>query len=600
MRLPTPRQPIALLPLDDRPCNRQFPEQLAAIVGQPITMPPRDALGWFTRPGDCDAIATWLRSLTPSPRGLATPSPVLERGQGGEDTLERGPGGKASSPSPVLERGQGGEDTLERGPGGEAYSPSPVLERGQGGEDSLESGVGGEARRGGASRLALSLDMLCYGGLVASRTLGADIPTALTRLSALRELRAARPDAIIFAFSVIMRLGRTVTSPADLEEHLLLRAYSQLLDRVERLGEADARAELERTQQQLDPGRLAGYIAVRRRNHAINRAAVDLVAEGVLDYLVLCQEDAAPVGIHLPEQLALRAQIQERRVGDRVVITSGADEMTMSLLARHITAEADFSPGLAVDLAAEAGGDVVPAFESQPLRETILDHLAICGARPAIPAEADAVLFVHTPTGSQPDIAEAPPPGQAPTLAMQAESVADRVAAASAAERLCGLADVAYCNGADPELIAALERRNALGGLGAFAGWNTAANTLGTVISQLCIMSARGRMVKHDLTRSFLASRLTDDYGYQTCARRRAIAHAEEIGANPFDLGDSRAELERFVNAELEPLSHRYVSQVLPDSAGDAVRVGLPWGRLFEVEVELGAPSSSADPKNLR
>jgi hypothetical protein len=487
------------------------------MVRQKLLMPPRELLGRFTQPGDCEAIADWVRAIP-------------------------------------------------------------------------------------AERLGVSLDMLCYGGLIASRAPGTELPAAVARLDALRELRHRRPDAVVFAFGTIMRLGETVTRTADLEEHLLLRAYSQLLDRVERLGETEARGQLEETQGRIDPGRLAEHMGVRRRNHAVNRAAVELVAEGVLDHLILAQEDAAPVGIHLPEQLALSAQIEEYRVGDRVAITCGADEMTMLLLARHVTAETGLTPGIAVDLAAESGGEVVPSFESQPLRDTILEHIHLSGARPATPADGDAVLFVHTPIGLQPDITEAPPPGQSPALALQAETVTDRVEAASSAGRLVGLADVAYCNGADPELIGALERRDALGRMTAFAGWNTAANTLGTVISQLCIMAAApGARVDEAAVRRFLASRLVDDWGYQSSTRREAIQHATTIGADPFCLGESSAELEAFVNRQLEPLAHRYLSLLIPDWTADAgsLRLSLPWGRLFEVEVGLGSTEIAAGPKNL-
>jgi len=488
------------------------------MVRQKLFMPPRELLGRFTQPGDCDAIADWVQAI-----------------------------------------------------------PS--------------------------ERLGVSLDMLCYGGLVASRAPSAELATALARLNALRELRQRRPNAIVFAFSTIMRLGETVARTADLGEHALLRAYSQLLDRVERLGETEARGELEKTQRELDPERLAQYMAVRRRNHAVNRAAVELIAEGVLDHLILAQEDAAPVGIHLPEQLALSTLIEEHRVGDRVAITCGADEMTMLLLARHVTAETGLTPGIAVDLAAEGGGDVVPAFESQPLRDTILEHIHLSGARPATPADGDAILFIHTPIGAQPDIAEAPPPGQSPTLALQAETVVERVEAASSAGRLVGLADVAYCNGSDPELIGALERRHALDRMSAFAGWNTAANTLGTVISQLCVIAAapRGR-VDQAAVRRFLASRLLDDHGYQSVARREAIQHATAIGADPFCLGESSAELEAFVNRQLEPLAHRYLSSLIPDGTADAgsLRFSLPWGRLFEVEIGLGSTEIADGPKNLQ
>ncbi len=491
------------------------------MVGQQVALPPRELLGWFTSPGDCGAIAHWLRLGA----GLVNPTP----------------------------------------------------------------------------RFGIALDMLCYGGLVASRTLGCDSATALERLAALRELRRRRPEAVVFAFSTITRLGKTVACAPDLQEHLLLREYCQLLDRVERLGERDARPALERTQRELDPAHLADYMSVRRRNHAVNRAAVGLVADGIIDYLVLAQEDAAPVGIHIPEQLALRGQIEEFRVSERVAITCGADEMTMMLLARHVAQSADIAPQLAVDFAAQTGADIVPAYESQPLRDSVQAHIEIVGGEVALPAESDAVLFVHTPIGSQPEVAQAPPQGQSPALAMQAESVVDRIESASLAGRLFGLADVAYCNGADPELIAALERRSAFARLGVLAAWNTAANTIGTVISQLCMMAAHPRSLEPAAVHRFLAARLVDDYGYQSCVRQKAVAYAEQLGADAFCLGPLHAALEAYVDRELQPLAHRYASQLLAESGGgeDCVRATLPWGRLFEIEIETGRPSSAEGSKNL-
>ncbi len=501
---------LAIIPLDDRPCNRLFPQQLAAIGGWDVLMPQREALGWFTEPGDCASIADWL------------------------------------------------------------------------GETSAEGFV-------------VSLDMLCFGGLVASRTLATELEEALGRLEPLRMLRESRPDAALFAFSTITRLGKTVARGSDLQTHELLRLYSQLLDRVERLGEQDARTELALIEDKLEPDVLGEYLQVRRRNHAVNRAAVRLVADGVLDYLVLSQEDAAPVGIHIPEQLALRGQIEEFRVGDKVTITPGADEVGLLLMARHCTLAADDSIGIALDYAADLGADVFPAFESQPLRETAEASIAAAGARVAAPVDADAILFVHTPVDAQPDITQAPPRGQSPALSLQAESLAERVEAAAGAGRVVGIADVAYCNGADPELVAALQRRDLIGKINALAGWNTAANTLGTAVSQLCMTAAAksaGCQGPSEAARQFIAARLVDDYLYQSEVRQKAVARARELGADQFWLGEHHAELEQFVNSEIAPLARDLRSSLGSATLGNAevsIDVLLPWRRLFEVEVRLSA-----------
>jgi hypothetical protein len=471
-------------------------------------MPPREALGWFTRPGDCDAIATWLSEVE-------------------------------------------------------------------------------------AERFVISLDMVGFGGLVASRAPGTSLKQALGRLEVLRRLRESRPDATIFAFSTIMRLGQTVARSSALEEHLLLRSYSELLDRAERLGEQDARADLAQAERKLDSAVLSNYLRARQRNHAVNRAAVGLAADGVLDYLVLSQEDAAPVGIHIPEQLALRALIEEFRVGDRVTIAQGADEVGLLLMARHCVVAAGDSIGIALDYAAEPGADVYPAFESQPLRQTAEASVAAAGARSCPPMEADALLFVHTPVESQPDISEAPPEGQSPALSLQADGLAERVEAAVAAGRVVGVADVAYCNGADPELISALQRRNLLEKLHAFAAWNTAANTLGTVVSHLCVKAAADPAGDHASVRGprwSVATRLLDDYGYQSVVRQRAAERARERGADPFALGSACEGLEEFVSSEMQDIARELLAdfpEALSAGQGPRLRVSLPWHRLFEIEFEF-------------
>lgn len=442
-----------------------------------------------------------------------------------------------------------------------------------------------------AERLVVSLDMLCYGGLVAARSPAVSGQEAQGRLDALRELRRERPDCVVFGFSTIMRLGTTVECEAALVRHERLRLYSELVDRVERMGEERARPELEAVVRQLGEAELRSYLEVRRRCHAINRAAIGLLAEGVLDYLVLAQEDAGPAGLHVAEQVALRDQAREFRVADRVAVHPGADEVGVVLVARHLAAEAGCAPAMAVDYARAEGAEAIARYENGALSATVQGQMRAAGARPAAPGDAEAVLFVHTPIGPQQEAAEAPEPGHSPALALQAESLAERVEAAGEAGRLVGLADAAYANGADPELLAALGRAGAARRLSAYAGWNTAGNTVGTVVGHLCALAAaRAAGWERDqaATERFLVERFVDDYGYQTRVRPRALEQARARGADPFALGEHAGELERWVRDELEPLAHELHSNLVARPGGPSLRrlaVSLPWARLFEVEL---------------
>lgn len=53
---------ILLVPLDNRPASGQFAQMIGAISGTEVQMPPYQMLGNFTKPGDPEAILTWLNS----------------------------------------------------------------------------------------------------------------------------------------------------------------------------------------------------------------------------------------------------------------------------------------------------------------------------------------------------------------------------------------------------------------------------------------------------------------------------------------------------------------------------------------------------------
>jgi hypothetical protein len=325
------------------------------------------------------------------------------------------------------------------------------------------------------------------------------------------------------------------------------------------------------------------------------------VAEDVVDYLVLAQEDAASVGVHLPEQIALAHQAEERRVERRVAIHPGADDVGMLLLARHAALAAGRRCRMAVEYAADGGGDIIPLFEDRPLRDTVEAQVRDVGAAPAAPDEADAVLLVHTPIGQQRDVMETYSEAHGPQLGDQGAEMAERVRTAAGSGRWVGLADAAYCNGADPELVSALRETGAMPRLAAYAGWNTAANTVGTVVSHLSLAALSDPRAGPEARRTsarFVANRLIDDYAYQSCVRQRAVERSKSSGANPHALGNAAPELQRYVGDSLQPYAREIWARVEAErTCGSLVeaRASLPWDRLFEVELELLTSPSSAE-----
>src|SRR5438034_6068224 len=60
-----------------------------------------------------------------------------------------------------------------------------------------------------ADAVVIAIDTLAYGGLIPSRQSHTHLDDVLRSLEPLRVLRAARPDLLIYAFSILMRISRS-------------------------------------------------------------------------------------------------------------------------------------------------------------------------------------------------------------------------------------------------------------------------------------------------------------------------------------------------------------------------------------------------------
>lgn len=494
---------LALLPLDDRPCNRIFPRRLADIAGVQLSAPPLRLLGGFTCPGDSDALAAWLLQASRSADGLI-----------------------------------------------------------------------------------VSLDMLAYGGLIASRTPAVPLWQALARLAALREIRRQHPGLPIFAFSIIMRLGITVDSEDAAHLHAQIKRWAELTDAVRRLRNSRHRAELQALEQNLPPRVRECYLQLRKRNHSVNLAAIDLAAQGVLDYLILAQEDAAPAGLHIPEQRRLRQAARASGAAARVSVHPGADEAGMVLLARHLCAGLGRGPRILPVYVTRSAANLVAGYEDRPIGATVKAQIEAAGARVATDRRnPDMFLLVHTPAGQPREAWQAErypyPEKRLRRFLRQVESHLELGPVA--------LADCAYSNGADPALAQALQQRSILARLHAYAAWNTAGNAIGTCVAHGLARLISPRTARTERThRRFLFERLLDDYAYQTIIRQQAMARARRLALSPLNLGTKRLQLQRFVSRRLQALSRTIWRANFPGPC-PTVRARLPWPRLFEVEIAAGA-----------
>ncbi len=544
---------VAVLPMDDRPVNYDYPICLGRAAGLEILLPPREWLGNPWRASRHADLVDWLARTAPE-----------------------------------------------------------------------------------ADAAVVAIDTLAYGGLIPSRTSPETAESVLKRLEVLRQLKALRPGLPILASSVVLRINRSDSSEEEKPYWATFGSRMFRLSSLEHKSELGYAAPAEiaardALRSEIPEEVYLDYRRGRARNNAVNRAMLDWVAEGVFDYLLLPQDDTAEYGWNVAEARGLQAEIRARSLGERAITYPGADEIGCLLLARYACRLAGFEPRIWPRYSGVTGSSVVTAYEDRPLHELLKAHLApLCGVVADSPQEADLVLFFNAPVEKQGNgdsqwlirrdlgaVKDGMPPKyrlwldrftdtdgyRATRREMQSpgrspEEFVRALLRTMAGGQQVAVADVAFVNAADLALGDILRRQPKVASLAAFGGWNTAGNTLGTVLAQAVIRLIALRTGPTREQRAahleFLFLRFLDDDLYQGRERTRCMVEdLPAVGLEPTMErlpDDKAAEIERRVGAHL----HRGASELrdLFVSSGLARdvhvdRVHLPWHRLFEVGFDV-------------
>ena len=453
--------------------------------------------------------------------------------------------------------------------------------------------------------LVISVDMLVYGGLVASRTHGVGLEEARKRLDFFRWFRRRHPKIPVYAYGVIMRVAPTA-SAATHGIHDKLARWAELKDRVARTGEAAYAAELERLERDLAPGVIRDYLAARERDRQINLAMIDLAKEGVVDELILLQDDAREYGLHRQDQALLRGRLKELGLEARVPIYNGTDEGALSLVSRAVLDRTGMRLRIAPVYSSARSREVIAPYEDHPLRFTVASQIrAAGGVEVGADEKADYRLYINAPE----------------TTAAEFDRFLARMIADLKAGEPVALADLLFpaphFSGADERIVAALRAEGLFDRFVGYAAWNTAGNTLGTTIPHANLRvhllravgrgERRGDRLRAELAHlAFLLNRYAGDYLYHDVVRPEVNARlreeAKQTNEITYQLNAERyAMVDRDVSQSMVPR----VSQFFADNfAGRSypvdsrrqlrltglrdLRVFLPWARTFECVIEFG------------
>lgn len=451
----------------------------------------------------------------------------------------------------------------------------------------------------------VALDTLTWGGLIPSRQSGNDLTEALEHLEVLRDIKAARPSLPVMAYSSIQRVSR---DNDDGEEPSYYRQYGQRIFRRSQLEHRaaagtlaeDETAELAALSEEIPTDVWADQLAIRERTMAVNLAALDLVAEGVIDALVLNQDDTAVWGLNVMTRERLEAEVRRRKLGDRVFVYPGADEVAQVLLARLASLVKGRRTTVGTLFSSRYGPNVQTAYEDRPLGDLVTVHLRAAGAVHAPgTSRPDWWLAVNSPSVKQGqggvqyalehgahvldseertwlEDSEAPVSG----LDRSLEAFQDQLEVALQDGATVTVADVAHVNGADDELMSLLAAAGSLPLLAGYGGWNTAGNALGSAVALGCLAALGANREKLALA---VAARYVDDWLYQARVRSRLLLQPalKPLGLGGFvpaaDIAGVEAQAREWVNEELRAFGLPYTLTSL----------SFPWQRVFEIAYKL-------------
>jgi len=437
----------------------------------------------------------------------------------------------------------------------------------------------------------LSLDLLVYGGLLPSRLHQEEETVLLARLDRLRDLKAAQPNLTILASALIMRTPAYNSSEEEPDYYAdwgaAIFRWGWLQDRQQRQGLTAAEAaELTEVDARLPASVLEDYRRRRQRNLAVNQRAIALTAAGAIDFLVIPQDDCARYGFAALDQQQVARAIATQRLQRRIHLYPGADEVGCTLLARAYAQSLRQRPRIYPLYSTPFGAQIVPLYEDRPIGASLpAQILAAGGELAATPEAADLLLAVNTPGQVMQEAWDNPVKDLTYTTHRNLRVFVDSIEAAlTTARQPVAIADVAFANGGETELVELLDEAALWDKLLAYAGWNTCGNTLGTAI-------ASGMLGLHSGERGAIAAnkiaRLLEDWGYQAVVRQAVQEDfLPQLGASYYDFNGREAE----VAAEIARRLRVLWEATLQNSFGNqtwSLRVALPWHRLFEIEVQL-------------
>lgn len=420
--------------------------------------------------------------------------------------------------------------------------------------------------------LVISAEQLLHGGLIQSRKARISAEQQLAILQGLEQIKTENPRLLLYLSTVLMRTSISMLTEEDLVWWEKVNLYSRLRYQVMTGTDRKAAEQCTLLEQEIPKRVLETFLTAREVNHQINRRCIQLAAQGVVEELLILQEDCAPEGIHWLEQKVLLEDIERNRLRNKVFLFNGTDEAGAELIQRAIHPE-----GARTDvLWLGEQVDFIAGYEDRPFRENLSGHMQALRIRQE--ADAEAVLCIVPPKRKQGE-ATVPRTGASQDYTPEElKRMCRTIAELTRQGKHCYLLDLDFANGGNTELLDMLGQSMPVSKLWGYSAWNTASNSLGTLLAQL-LASSGGNAPANQ---AFTAERILDDGIYQTLVRPSVTERLRKNGIDSYQIENTQQAEQWLIEAfhAQRPLLERIFAGKVPE-----FQVKLRWPRLFEAAV---------------
>jgi len=419
--------------------------------------------------------------------------------------------------------------------------------------------------------LILSIDALVSGGLIQARQAKMEKTEALRRLSLLDEIKTQNPNMKILAFDTIMRTSISTTDPKSRIYWEKMNEFSRLTGKLHYDYSKKTIDDLEMILEEIPHEIVDTYLRARRKKHEINFKLCQMVNDGIIDQLLLLQEDSMKEGMQKVESDQLMIYVNKHHLEDKVMLYNGTDEATVVLLGKVLLASKNIKPKVHIMLSDEKIKSKIMPFEDRELEKNYTNLMKVIGLESFSYEEADYVLAIYSEANKPYDLDLESTTMIKPELNRKFYDFIHNVNHAIKDKLHVEFVDLLYPNGGSWDVLSSIDYSNLLG----YSAWNTASNSLGSALSTIAVHAYSKKEMK-----SFLFERIIDDCLYQTFSRREANVSLLAENVNVYDMKNEEAEKALIIiNENLKHLVEKNLKVNF--------NISLPWTRTFEIDIDL-------------